>query len=71
MTTTEQPAAVNGQAPAAAEDGERTPVSERVLGLFGLAFAAVVGLIAIDLLTGGALSRFASRTPEAGDDDHG
>ena len=68
---TETPASVNGQAPT--EPGEeKTPVSERVLGLFGLAFAAVVGLIAIDLLSGGALSRLANRGKDTGDDDdHG
>ena len=58
-------AALNGQgaAPAAAA-GEpcadcATP-SERVMGLIGLAFAIGLAVIAVDLISGGAVSRFAS-----------
>lgn len=75
MTETTAPAAapagsVNGQNPDT-ESAGGLDVSERMLGLFGLAFALAVGAIAIDLLTGGALSRLASRTPAGDGDDHG
>jgi hypothetical protein len=47
---------VNGAATAApdgAGQGEAVPASERMMGLFGLAFALGIGLIGLDLLTGG------------------
>lgn len=46
-----------GPAPAAADTGDGpVPVSERVMGLFGFAFAIVLAGIALDLITGGWLS---------------
>ena len=47
---------VNGTAAAAQADpgqAEPVPASERMMGLFGLAFALGIGLIGLDLLTGG------------------
>ena len=46
---------MNGAAPAPCVGGGATGI-ERMLGFFGLAFAVVVGAIAIDLLTGGKLA---------------
>ena len=70
-TTTAPAASANGQHPDSETGGGGLDVSERMLGLFGMAFAIAVGLIAIDLLSGGAVSRLASRTPAGDDDDHG
>jgi hypothetical protein len=47
---------VNGTAAAPQAEpvqGEPVPASERMMGLFGLAFALGIGLIGLDLLTGG------------------
>lgn len=55
------PAAANGQGPAPApeECKECATASERVMGIAGLLFAVGLAAIAIDLITGGALSRLA------------
>jgi hypothetical protein len=42
---------INGAQPDAA--AEPVPASERWMGLFGIAFALGIGLIGLDLLTGG------------------
>lgn len=55
-------AAPQEQAPA--EPGGK---SERVLGAFGLLFAAAVAFIAIDMLSGGRLAALLGR-PETSDD---
>lgn len=54
---------VNGQTPEAAEQDPpaAVPVSERLMGAFGLAVAVGIGLIALDLLSGGAVSRALGR----------
>lgn len=59
---------VNGSPPAAAQDApaEAGGKSERVLGAFGLLFAAAVAFIAIDMLSGGRLTALLGR-PESGD----
>lgn len=50
---------VNGNAAAgAAPEPEPVPASERVMGLFGMAFAAAVFAIGLDLLTGGKVLTF-------------
>lgn len=50
---------VNGNTPAgAAPEPEPVPASERVMGLFGMAFAAAVFAIGLDLLTGGKVLTF-------------
>ena len=68
MTTDQAQAqqAVNGAGPApAAADGKppcedcATP-GEKAMGAFGLLFAVAVAAIAIDLITGGAISRLAA-----------
>lgn len=56
-----------GPAPAAADDGP-IPVSERVMGVFGFVFAAVLAGIALDLITGGWLSGLLAGA-RGGDDD--
>ena len=70
----------NGHAPAATPGAAEepctdcTPASERVMGVLGLLFAAALGVIALDLLTGGALSRAAglgAPEGEAGSDGAG
>lgn len=61
-----QKAAANGQAPAAPAAAAEVPCedcaspSERVMGVIGLLFAAGLAAIAIDLISGGALSRLAA-----------
>ncbi len=50
---------------------EGTPVGERLMGLFGLAVAIGIGLIAVDLLSGGAVSRLLARPQEGGQPDGG
>ena len=45
---------------------EAGPLSERLLGIFGLAFAIGIGLIGIDLVTGGALSRLFTAGGDSG-----
>lgn len=74
---------MNGQAPAPpAPEDDGAPagpdIGERALGVFGLVLAAVVGGIALDMLTGGqfGLSRvIAALTGNSNqadsDDDHG
>lgn len=64
---------VNGTAPPAetgseteGEAAESVPVSERLMGLFGLAVAVGIGLIGLDLMTGGALSRAIGQRAGAG-----
>lgn len=72
MTQTAPEAAPTAQqngkpAPAApGPDGEQpcadcVPVSERLMGLFGLLFAAALGVIALDLITGGWVTGTAAR----------
>jgi len=61
----------NGTAPTppATEDAPAAgvPASERLMGLFGLAVAIGIALIAIDLMTGGALARLVpTREPGEG-----
>ena len=53
--------AVNGAAPAPDVpcDDCATP-SEKAMGIFGLLFAVAVAAIAVDLITGGAVSRLAA-----------
>ena len=63
----EQP--VNGHQPAATEPAEGGGAAEKMMGLFGLAVAIGVGLIAIDLLSGGAISRLLGRPAPAEDGD--
>lgn len=72
-------AAANGQGPAPAGTpaaagepcADCATGTERVMGLIGLAFAAGLALVAIDLLSGGAVSRLAAglfaRAEGAGD----
>jgi hypothetical protein len=69
MTTTDQQqaaataAASNGQGPApaaAAPCEDCATASERVMGIIGLIFAVGLAAIAIDLVSGGAVSRFAA-----------
>ena len=50
---------LNGQAPDAGDGTAPVPAtaSERVMGVIGIMFAAGLLLIAIDLVTGGAVSR--------------
>lgn len=55
--------AADGEAPCA----DCTPVSERLMGMLGLLFAAALGVIALDLLTGGWVSRMAGRITSSGD----
>lgn len=43
--------------PPAEAEAETVPASERLMGLFGLAVAIGIALIAVDLITGGAVSR--------------
>ena len=59
----------NGKTPAPAEpdEAETVPASERLMGLFGLAVAIGIALIAVDLITGGAVSRLLPAR-EASDD---
>lgn len=45
---------------------EAVPVAERLMGLFGVAVAIGIGLIGLDLMTGGGVSRLFGRG--AGDD---
>jgi hypothetical protein len=52
---------VNGQAPAAGDDIEPVPVSERIMGAIGFLFAVGIALVAIDLMTGGMLSDLFAR----------
>lgn len=52
---------VNGSAPAAAADEGLIPVSERVMGVFGFAFALLLAGIALDLITGGWVSGLLAR----------
>ncbi len=64
----EQP---NGSPPAPAPPAEApggVPMSERMMGVFGLAVALGIALIAFDLLSGGAVSRLIGRPPEDGSD---
>jgi hypothetical protein len=50
--------------PAEPAAAETVPVSERLMGVFGLAVAIGIALIAIDLMTGGGISRiFPVREP--------
>jgi hypothetical protein len=69
MTTTDQQAAAtaaasNGQGPAPAATGgpceDCATASERVMGIIGLLLAIGLAAIAIDLVSGGAVSRFAA-----------
>lgn len=61
---------VNGSAPAQEEaPGEPAPAGERIVGIIGLAFALGLAAIAVDLLTGGAVSRLASSMFGGGDDE--
>ncbi len=73
MTATqEQAASVNGTAPAADPGEDAGPVidmSERVMGLIGIACAVGLLLVGIDLLTGGALARLVVRPGQGGDGD--
>ena len=61
--------AVNGTAPPPAE-GDQTTIGERLMGVIGIAFAAGLLLIGLDLMTGGAVARALTRTaggePDAG-----
>lgn len=61
----------NGSPPASASAddtaAEQVPTSDRLMGLFGLAVALLIGAIAIDLITGGAVSRLLPARA-AGDD---
>ncbi len=65
----EQP--VNGAAPAPAEAAEGGGAAEKMMGLFGLAVAVGIAVIAIDLLSGGVISRLIGRPqpPEDGSSD--
>lgn len=73
QTAAEQAAASpNGQAPAPAPDSgapceDCTAVSDRVMGILALLFAAALGVIALDLVFGGALSRAAGLGAKADD----
>lgn len=82
MTTAQQTAtaAANGQAgpaaaatpppagPGAPPEGDCVPVSERLMGLFALGFAVAIGIIGLDLFTGGALARvFSGKGDDGGD----
>ncbi len=61
----------NGAAPASQQEtppAAGVPVSERVMGAFGLAVALAIALIGFDLLSGGVLSRALARPEAAGDD---
>lgn len=64
----------NGHSPApppAATEPQSADTSERMMGIFGLAVALGIGLIAVDLLTGGALSRMVGRPAEGDNGDGG
>lgn len=72
MTTTATDAApsLNGTAPPPPgdDDGQAAaPVSERIMGLIGIALAAGLLAIGIDLATGGALSRLLSGGTDNGE----
>ena len=63
----------NTDKPQAAEsqpDEQQVPVSERLMGLIGLVVAVGLAAIAIDLMTGGAVSRLFG-SPEDGQPDGG
>jgi hypothetical protein len=49
---------------------EAVPIAERLMGLFGLAVAIGIGIIALDLLTGGSVSAMFGRV-QGGDSDDG
>lgn len=75
MTTTAEQAAgaaLNGagQAPAADEEDATavTTIGERLMGVIGIAFAAGLLLIGLDLMTGGAVGRAFTRLGATGDD---
>lgn len=57
--------------PAGAPCEDCVPASERLMGVLGLLFAAALGVIALDLLTGGWVSSTVSRLTgtEGGDGD--
>ena len=57
----------NGTAAPAEAVEEESPLSERLLGIFGLAFGLGILLIGVDLVSGGALSRLF--TPGGSDGD--
>lgn len=61
----------NGTAPAPPAPPEQagTPVSERLMGLFGIAVAVGIALVGFDLLTGGVLSRAVAQAREGGEGD--
>jgi len=76
-TSTQAPAgaALNGSTPAApaaeAPCEDCATPSERVMGIIGLAFALGLGAIALDLITGGAISRAVTGAFGGGKDDGG
>lgn len=65
----------NGSTPAPEPEtaADPVPASERLMGLFGLAVAIAIGMIALDLATGGAVARLAAgifpSSSGASDDD--
>lgn len=71
MTDTAQS---NGTAPAAPEDDAApagASASERMLGIFGMIFAAGLLLIGLDLVTGGSLSRMVTTRGGGTEDESG
>lgn len=65
-------AAANGQAPAPAEDcADCASGGEKALAVLGLLAAIGIGLMAIDLLTGGGVSRLVGRAEEVTGDGDG